>query len=135
MNEKSLQQLRQKALDARQNSYSPYSRFRVGAALLCSTGEVYTAANVENASFGLTVCAERIAVFKALSEGKRDFAAIAVAGSGEAPIVPCGACLQVLAEFANDMKIIAVHDNSPDLCYSLKGLLPAAFRLDSGAAG
>jgi cytidine deaminase len=88
------------ALKAAENSYSPYSKFRVGAAILCVDGSVVTGTNVENRSFGLTICAERSALVKAISEGKRDFSAIAIATpDAEYPVSPCGACRQVLSEF------------------------------------
>ena len=92
------------ALEARERAYTPYSGFAVGAALLCADGSVYQGCNIENAAFGPTVCAERVAVFKAVSEGKRDFAAIAVAGGRAGQDVtglfpPCGVCRQVLREF------------------------------------
>ncbi len=91
------------AVAARAASHSPYSRFAVGAALLGASGRVYHGCNVENASFGLTCCAERTAVFKAVSEGERDFTAIAVTARGGQGAPPCGACRQVLAEFSPDL--------------------------------
>lgn len=94
------------ALEARQKAYAPYSRYLVGAALLTASGRVYTGCNVENASFGLTVCAERVAVFKAVSEGELDFALIVVATKNGA--TPCGACRQVLMEFSPNVEVIAV---------------------------
>lgn len=87
------------ALHGREKSYSPYSHFAVGAALLCTDGTIYEGCNVENASYGLTNCAERTAIFKAVSEGKTDFTALAVIGQGPEPCSPCGACRQVMAEF------------------------------------
>jgi len=99
------------AREAMKNSYAPYSSFNVGAALLCSDGSVYTGCNIENASFSPTCCAERVAFFKAISDGKREFSAIAVIGgeSGvpEGPTYPCGVCRQVMAEFCSpDFRII-----------------------------
>ncbi len=92
------------AIEARSKAYTPYSRFAVGAALLAKSGRIYTGSNVENASYGLTVCAERVAVFKAVSEGERDFSAIAVVT--ENGVAPCGACRQVLIEFGADIQVI-----------------------------
>ena len=91
---------------ARRTSYSPYSQFAVGAALLCTDGRVVSGCNVENASYGLTICAERNAVFAAVSNGCRSFSAIAVAGPAEAVTSPCGACRQVLAEFSPEMRVL-----------------------------
>ena len=93
------QDLVKKAYDAKQYSYAPYSGFHVGAALLCSDGTVFTGCNIENAAYTPTSCAERTAVFKAVSEGYRSFRAIAVAGDGEEYLAPCGVCRQVLMEF------------------------------------
>ena len=114
------------ALEARQKAHAPYSRYLVGAALLSASGRVYTGCNVENASFGLTVCAERVAVFKAVSEGERDFKLIVVATANGA--APCGACRQVLMEFSPAMEVIAV-DTEGEIHHrcSLRALLPAGF--------
>ncbi len=99
--------LMNKALEASKLSYSPYSHFPVGAAILCKDGEIVTAANIENRSFGLTICAERSAIVKAISLGKKDFSAIAICCSrADYPVSPCGACRQVISEFASpDMPV------------------------------
>lgn len=117
------------ALAARRAAHVPYSGVRVGAALLTKNGRVYTGANVENASYGLTICAERVVVGKAVSEGYRSFQAIAVAAAVSNP-TPCGACRQVLAEFGECMVICAdARDARRARVYLLSELLPAAFRL------
>lgn len=126
LNEKLKQQLLEQAVEARTYSYSPYSNYKVGAALLTSGGLVYKGTNVENASYGLTCCAERTAVFKAVSEGVRDFVAIAVVGKNSP--TPCGACRQVLNEF-NPNLIILSGDESGQLVSeaTLEELLPKSF--------
>ena len=114
-------------------SYSPYSNFSVGAALLCADGSIYTGCNVENASFSPTCCAERVAIFKAISEGKREFKAIAISGSSkngkEELCYPCGVCRQVLCEFcAADLDIVLCDANGISVI-KLGELLPKAFKL------
>lgn len=111
---------------ALKNSYSPYSRYAVGAALLASSGRVYLGCNIENASFGLTNCAERTALFKAVSEGEREFDTIAIASSGSAPY-PCGACRQALNEFAPDLRILVTWGDHEVDETSLPQLLPHDF--------
>jgi len=118
-----------KARQAQQNAYAPYSGFKVGAALLSGDGKVFTGCNVENASYGLSVCAERTAIFKAVSEGIKEFAAMAIAGSGEGFIYPCGACLQVLAEFAPEIKLIITDEKNQSKEYNLQEMLPRLFVL------
>ena len=118
------------AMTARENSYSPYSTFRVGSAVLCKDGRVYLGCNIENASYGETVCAERVAIFKAISDGNRDFSAIAIVG-GINKITdfafPCGACRQVLCEHcAPDLKIILYNGNETKIC-TLGELFPHSF--------
>lgn len=113
---------------AREKAYCPYSNFRVGAALLTGSGNVFTGVNVENASYGATTCAERTAVFKAVSEGEMNFQAIAIASDSDDYIYPCGICRQVLYEF-NDgsMKVICGKNNGEYKLYTLKELLPDVF--------
>jgi cytidine deaminase len=120
------------AQEARHMAYAPYSGFKVGACLLAPDQTVYTGANVENASYGLTVCAERIAVFKAVTAGQKSFSALAVAGSGEDMIIPCGACLQVLREFSADLQLLLTDGQGNCHLYRLEEFLPLAFQLSKG---
>ena len=109
---------------AAETAYAPYSRFRVGAALLCSDGSVVTGANVENRSFGLTNCAERTALFTAVAAGKRDFSALAVTClDAEAPVSPCGACRQVLSEFAEPAMPVYFQDKNGKVVETTVGAL------------
>ena len=107
MIEQHIQKLIDRAAVAREKAYSPYSHFGVGAALLCEGGAIYEGCNIENASYGLTNCAERTAIFKAVSEGHRKFKAIAVVADTEGPCSPCGACRQVISEFEISYIIMA----------------------------
>ena len=120
-------ELIEKAKRARLGAYAPYSNFKVGAALLTKSGKVYTGANVENSTFGLTVCAERVAVFKAVAGGDKEFTKIAVVADKNSPITPCGACRQVLSEFVKDLKIVCANLKGKVDRYTLKELLPEAF--------
>jgi cytidine deaminase len=115
------------AKEAREHAYAPYSRFQVGAALLGRSGRVYTGCNVENASYPAGTCAERCAVGKAVSEGEREFEAIAVIGDSEGPCTPCGICRQVLYEFSPAMRVIMVNLEGDTLISSASELLPGAF--------
>lgn len=117
------------AMKARDGSVSPYSKFKVGAALLTKNGEIIGGANVESASYGLTCCAERVALFKALTEGKRDFLAIAVVARWKGGPMPCGACRQLLAEYAPKAKVFIADSNDPKKvrAFTVRSLLPAAF--------
>ncbi len=120
--------LYKRAADVLKNAYAPYSGFSVGAAVLVSDGSVFTGVNVENSSYGSTICAERSAISAAITEGKREFEAIAIASSGGAAY-PCGICRQVIFEFGNDIKIIT-GDNSESLeVNEIQDLLPKGFRL------
>lgn len=117
------------AVVAKENAYAPYSGFRVGAALITGDGKVYTGVNIENASFGATNCAERTAVFKAVSEGSRRVMAIAIASDSEHIVFPCGICRQVLVEFGDDdMEVICTNNNSEYKIYKIYELLPEAFK-------
>jgi cytidine deaminase len=115
------------ALAARENAHAPYSHFRVGAALEDSSGRVHSGCNVENATYGLTLCAERVAVFKAISEGARKFRRIAIAADTEALTPPCGACRQILWEFCGDIEITLLNPRSKTETLQLKDLIPRAF--------
>jgi cytidine deaminase len=115
------------ALEARTLAYAPYSGFRVGAALLCADGTVVTAANLENASFGLSVCAERNAVARAIQTGHRQWTRLAIATDAAEQIPPCGACLQVLREFADDLDILLVNREGDFSRVKLSELLPHPF--------
>ncbi|MBU9738974.1 cytidine deaminase [Diplocloster agilis] len=122
------------ACKARKMSYAPYSGFTVGAALLCSDGSVYLGCNIENAAYGPTICAERTAIFKAISDGKRDFVGLALTGGSkdqqpEHFLTPCGVCRQVLAEFCeNDFWVLSVKNDAEYMRYVLGELLPVSFR-------
>ena len=120
-------ELQDAALAARQNAHAPYSHFLVGAALEDSTGRIHTGCNVENATYGLTVCAERVAVFKAVSEGARKFARIAIAADTETLTPPCGACRQILWEFCGDIEVTLVNPRGMSETLRMKELFPRAF--------
>jgi cytidine deaminase len=115
------------ALAARKNAHAPYSHFLVGAALEDSAGRIHTGCNVENATYGLTVCAERVAVFKAVSEGVHKFARIAVAADTETLTPPCGACRQILWEFCGDIEVTLVNLHGKTETIRMKELFPRAF--------
>ncbi len=124
------------ACRARMKAYSPYSGFCVGAALLCAGGEVYEGANIENASYGACNCAERTAIFKAVMDGKRDFAAIAIIGAKRGEEIsslcaPCGICRQVLSEFCSTELEILLYDGKEIKTYTLVDLLPESFNKDN----
>lgn len=135
MNTEKINLLLEKAIRARARSYAPYSSFSVGAALLCKDGSIYTGANIENASYTPSVCAERVAFFNAVHDGHRDFAAIAIVGGASQtnpnePCSPCGVCRQVMSEFCSgDFKIILSGGEEPRVL-TLDELLPHRFHLD-----
>ncbi|MCT8975643.1 cytidine deaminase [Clostridium sp. CX1] len=117
-----------KAFEGRKNAYVPYSNFKVGAAVVTEDGTIYTGCNIENASYGATNCAERTAIFKAMSEGHREIKAIAIVGVENDYTYPCGICRQVIAEFASeDVKIILGKNENEFIVKSLEEILPGAF--------
>lgn len=116
------------ARQAREQAYVPYSRFPVGAALITEDGTLYTGCNIENASFGLTNCAERTALFKMVSEGQRKFTAIAVVADTDGPVSPCGACRQVLTEFGPDARVYLTNLHGDVTETTVAELLPGFFR-------
>jgi len=122
-------QLVQSAARARERAVAPYSKFKVGAALLTQGGEIISGANVESASYGLTCCAERVALFRALTDGKRNFFAVAVVARAPGGPMPCGACRQLLAEYAPDAKVWVADSRAPDKIreFTVRELLPSAF--------
>jgi len=126
----------QAAVRARNMARAPYSRFAVGAALIAGTGKVFTGANIESASFGLTCCAERVALFKALTEGARDFAGMAIVARQDGGALPCGACRQLLAEYAPNAKILIADCREPAAIreFTVAELLPGAFLAFNGEA-
>lgn len=117
------------SISAQEFAYAPYSQFKVGAALLCTDGSVYTGCNIENSTYGATNCAERTAVFKAVSEGKREFSAIAITSSGGELTFPCGICRQVLSEFSPRMRVILSDNDNNIKTFSLSELIPHSFKL------
>jgi cytidine deaminase len=119
--------LAEAALRAREHAHAPYSKFRVGAALEAEDGTVYTGCNIENASYGLTMCAERVALFKAVSEGARRFRRIAVAADTDVLTPPCGSCRQLVWEFCGDCDVVLVNPRGHTETCTMKELLPRAF--------
>src|SRR5579864_5592592 len=115
------------ALRARRHAHAPYSKFAVGAALEDAAGRIHTGCNVENATYGLTVCAERVAVFKAISEGAREFRRVAVAADTETLTPPCGACRQILWEFCGDIEVELLNPRGATETLRLRDLLPRPF--------
>ncbi|RKD34726.1 cytidine deaminase [Thermohalobacter berrensis] len=126
-----IKSLIKQAIKAKKNAYVPYSNFKVGAALLTKSGNVYTGCNIESASFTPTNCAERTAIFKAVSEGERDFKAIAIVGDSKKDYTyPCGVCRQVIREFGKNIKVIIAKSEDDYKEYTLEDLLPNSFGPD-----
>lgn len=116
---------------ARESAVAPYSNFKVGAALLAADGSIHTGCNIENASYGLTMCAERVAIFKALSEGARRFTAMAIVANTAQPTPPCGACRQLIWEHCGDIPVILANLDGPMGRHAMSDLLPLPFDGDS----
>ena len=123
----SLDELKAAAVSMLDRAYCPYSHFAVGAALECADGTVFTGCNIENAAFSPTICAERTAVAKAVSEGHTDFVRIVIAGRSADFCVPCGVCRQVLREFASNIEIICLNGKGEEQVFALPELLPHSF--------
>lgn len=128
-NEKITLQLVKEATEMLNNAYVPYSKFPVGASLVTDDGTIYSGCNIENASYGLSNCAERTAIFKAVSEGKKSFKKLVITGQTAGPISPCGACRQVMVEFCEpDMPVLLTNINGDKYETTVKELLPGAFQ-------
>ncbi len=121
--------LKTKAKEAIKHSYSPYSQYRVSAAIETENGNIYTGTNIENSSYSMTMCAERVAIFKAISNGNKKIVKILIYSDNKEMPYPCGACLQVMSEFCEKDAIIIVSNNKSDETYSLDKLLPKKFQL------
>lgn len=126
---KMIKELINKAIQAREKSYSPYSNFKVGASVMGESGKIYSGCNIENAAYSPTICAERVAIFKAISNGEREIKKIALIGSTDSFTYPCGVCSQVMTEFASDdFEIIVAKNIEEYVSYSLDDLMPNSFR-------
>ena len=121
------QEIIEAATAARENAHAPFSHFKVGAALLTKSNEIVTGCNIENASYGLTICAERVAIFKAISENKKDFARICVVADTDALTPPCGACRQIIWEFCGDVEVLMANLQGKEETFQMSELLPKAF--------
>ncbi len=127
MNEKKMIDIAKEVLE---NAYAPYSKYRVGAVVKTSSGKLYTGCNIENMSFGLTVCAERVAIFKAVSDGEKSITKVVIVSDGDSTPIPCGACLQVMSEFSDEnLEIIVSSRDSKLEKFRLIDLLPRPFKL------
>jgi cytidine deaminase len=121
----------EKAIEAMHKAYAPYSSFKVGAALLTKSGRIFTGCNVENASFGLSICAERVAIFSAVSAGELQFEKLVVVANTDSPVSPCGACRQVMSEFG-DFEVLLVNTRGEVVRTRVSELLPRVFKLKEG---
>ena len=130
IDKKTIDKLLEAAKEVRKNAYVPYSNFPLAAALLTKEGKIFTGVNVENAAYGETICAERTAIVKAVSEGYTEFEALLLLSDTEKPITPCGSCRQVISEFSNDIDIIMTTYDNGELIKKNKELLPGSFNKD-----
>ncbi len=130
MHKKEIKELIKKAMQVSHHSYSPYSNYKVGAALLGKSGKIYLGTNVENSSYPAGICAERSAITAAITEGESEFVALAIYARGEKPPFPCGICRQVIAEFCQDLPIILTNNENDYIIKNISELLPDAFVLD-----
>src|SRR6056297_3676783 len=130
INKKLKEKLKKAAQGVIDNAYVPYSNFPLAAALLTKEGKIFTGVNIENAAYGVTMCAERTAIFKAVSEGYTEFEALLLLSNTEKPITPCGSCRQVISEFSNDIDIIMTTYDNGELIKKNKELLPGSFNKD-----
>ena len=126
-----IKELIEKSFEAQNRSYAPYSNFHVGASLLGKSGKLYLGANIENASYGATICAERVAMCKAISEGEKDFVAICITCSNKTEAFPCGICRQFMREFSPNMSIIIATSLDSYNVYTLEEMLPHSFGPES----
>ncbi len=122
-----IKNLIERAIEARAHAVAQYSHFQVGAIAVVKSGKIFTGCNIENSSYGLTMCAERVAIFKALSEGERDIQYVVVAADLDIPCYPCGACRQIIWDFARDAKIICANLKGKHEIYAASELIPHAF--------
>jgi cytidine deaminase len=129
IDERTAQQLIEEAAKVRDNAYAPYSDYKVGAALLGASGTIYLGCNVENSSYGMTICAERVALGSAVACGEHEFVAIAIVTDDDPPATPCGACRQVLSEFRRDLIVIVANLSGKRLSFKLTDLIPHPFEL------
>ncbi|HMA60000.1 MAG TPA: cytidine deaminase [Halanaerobiales bacterium] len=130
IDKKTKNKLLKAAKEVKENAYVPYSNFPLAAALLTKEGKIFTGVNIENAAYGVTMCAERTAIFKAVSEGYTEFEALLLLSNTEKPITPCGSCRQVISEFSNDIDIIMTTYDNGELIKKNKELLPGSFNKD-----
>lgn len=126
-----IQQAINQAKKVRENAYAPYSNFKVGASVIMKSGNIYTGCNIENSSFSLTCCAERVAIFNAIANDETDFDCLVVTANTEEPVSPCGACRQVMSEFFNEQTEIYLMNSSDSIKkVNIEQLLPSSFRLN-----